>query len=327
MRVTAIAAVADNGVIGSGDDMLWHLPQDWRRFRQVTMGHAYLEGRRTFEQLGILAGRRIIVVTRDPNYSAAGVSIVHSVEEGLDLARSWNESQCYVGGGAQIYEAALPLVHDLDITRVHQRPDGDAKFPKLPAAQWRQITSEPGDGFDFCRYARITRTARLELSPMASQDIDEVTGLCTDPRTYHHSPGDGLPGAQDLRGSLKRWVTQWTDVGHSYWMIRRIDTGEFVGIGGLRPKGGGLWNLAHRFVHEQLGHGFFVELAGQAASQVADLDAGSTIEMGIRPWDTLALRHVEQLGMTESEELLDDRGLPELNFRTTAAAMAQRVTV
>lgn len=165
MQVIAIAAVATNGVIGSGDDMVWHLPEDWRRFKRVTMGHAYLEGRRTFEQLGLLTGRRIIVVTRNRSWTAEGVAVVHGVAEGLALARSWGESVCYVGGGAEIYAAAWEHLTGLDITDVHQAPEGAAVFPRIEAGEWRELSRDPREGFDFVRYAPITRTPRVALVP------------------------------------------------------------------------------------------------------------------------------------------------------------------
>ncbi|MDN6658989.1 MAG: dihydrofolate reductase, partial [Acidipropionibacterium jensenii] len=78
MQVIAIAAVADDGSIGSGEDMLWHIPEDFRRFKRVTMGHTLVFGRRTFEQIGRLPGRRHIVCTRDRSWSAQGVDVAHS---------------------------------------------------------------------------------------------------------------------------------------------------------------------------------------------------------------------------------------------------------
>jgi len=81
MRIVAIAAVADNGVIGSGEDMLWHIPADFRRFKAVTTGNTIIFGRRTHEQIGLLPNRRTIVVTRQPDWSAEGVEVAHSIED------------------------------------------------------------------------------------------------------------------------------------------------------------------------------------------------------------------------------------------------------
>ncbi|KYF80960.1 diacylglycerol kinase, partial [Sorangium cellulosum] len=110
MRIVAIAAVADNWVIGSGEDMLWHIPEDFRRFKKVTTGNTVIFGRRTHEQIGLLPDRRIIVVTRDPDWSDDGVEVAHSITEALDLAAETPERICFVGGGSQIYEAAWPYL-------------------------------------------------------------------------------------------------------------------------------------------------------------------------------------------------------------------------
>ena len=106
MRIVAIAAVADNGVIGSGEDMLWHIPADFRRFKAVTTGNTIIFGRRTHEQIGLLPNRRTIVVTRQPGWSAEDVEVAHSIEEAIRLAQTTPEKTCFIGGGGEIYAAA-----------------------------------------------------------------------------------------------------------------------------------------------------------------------------------------------------------------------------
>lgn len=153
MRIVAIAAVADNGVIGSGDDMLWHIPPDFRRFKRVTTGNTLIFGRKTHEQIGrTLPDRRIIVVTRDSDWSDDGVEVAHSITEALDLAAETPERICYVGGGSQIYEAAWPYLTELDITHVHQQPDGEARFPFISAREWTEVSREIHEGYDFTQY-------------------------------------------------------------------------------------------------------------------------------------------------------------------------------
>ena len=152
MRIVAIAAVADNGVIGSGDDMLWHIPADFKRFKAVTTGNTLIFGRRTHEQIGLLPNRRIIVVTRDPDWSDDGVEVAHSIEEALELAAQTPEKVCFIGGGAQIYEAAWPYLTELDISIVHQSPEGEAVFPPITPAEWTEVSREPHETFDFVQY-------------------------------------------------------------------------------------------------------------------------------------------------------------------------------
>lgn len=158
MRIVAIAAVADNWVIGSGDDMLWHLPDDFKRFKAVTTGNTLIFGRRTHEQIGrTLPDRRIIVVTRDPEWSDDGVEVAHSITEALDLAAQTPEKVCYVGGGSEIYEAAWPYLTELDITHVHMTPDGEATFPLITHSEWTEISREQHDKFDFVQYRPTPR--------------------------------------------------------------------------------------------------------------------------------------------------------------------------
>ena len=153
MRIVAIAAVADNGVIGSGEDMLWHLPDDFRRFKQVTTGNTLIFGRRTHEQIGrVLPDRRIIVVTRDPNWQQDGVEVAHSITEALDLAAQTPEKVCYVGGGSEIYEAAWPYLTELDLTHVHLQPEGAATFPLVRPSERTEVSREQREGFDFVQY-------------------------------------------------------------------------------------------------------------------------------------------------------------------------------
>ena len=158
MRIVAIAAVADNGVIGSGDDMVWHIPEDFRRFKSVTTGNTVVMGRRTHEGIGrVLPNRRIIVVTRDHSWSDEGVEVAHSIEEALEMAAQTPERVCYIGGGGEIYREAWPYLTELDITHVHQSPEGATTFPLVSMREWTEISREPRGGFDFVQYRPTPR--------------------------------------------------------------------------------------------------------------------------------------------------------------------------
>jgi dihydrofolate reductase len=137
-EIVLLVAVADNGVIGRDGSMPWHLPADLAHFKRVTWGHPILMGRRTFAAIGrALPGRRNIVLTRNPEFSAPGIETAASLDEALSLAG--DVPQIMVIGGAEIYRATLPLARRIHLTRVHARPEGDAFFPDLAAAQWHQI--------------------------------------------------------------------------------------------------------------------------------------------------------------------------------------------
>jgi dihydrofolate reductase len=140
-RVAIIAAVARNGVIGRRNRMPWHLPEDLRRFRQLTLGHAVIMGRRTFESIGWpLAGRNNIVVTRSPDWTRSGCHAAHSLEAALAAVR---ESQdAFVIGGAQIYALALPIASRLYMTEIDRDFEGDAFFPEFDRSRWREASRE-----------------------------------------------------------------------------------------------------------------------------------------------------------------------------------------
>ena len=137
MKITLLAAMAENRVIGLGGALPWKLPEDLRRFKRRTDGHVIIMGRRTFESLnGPLPNRRTIVITHRRDYEAAGAVRAHSLDEALDTARAWGEQEVFIVGGAAIYAAALPLADRLEITLVHAEVKGDTCFPEFDCAAW-----------------------------------------------------------------------------------------------------------------------------------------------------------------------------------------------
>lgn len=143
MLTTIIAAISENGVIGRDGGLPWRLPDDLRRFQRVTRGHQVVMGRKTFESLpGPLPDRRNLVVTSNRDYRAAGISVVHSLEEAITDAASHAatpDKPLFVLGGSVLYAAALPLADRLDITRVQATVDGDTFFPDVDWTLWRLI--------------------------------------------------------------------------------------------------------------------------------------------------------------------------------------------
>ncbi len=139
MRLTIVAAVADNGVIGRAGTLPWHLPDDLRRFKALTMGRPILMGRRTFESIGRpLPGRRNLVLTRNSRAFPAGVQAVPSLQRALEECAG--ESELCVIGGADVFRETLPRADRLELTRVHATMDGDVRFPDYDAAQWRELS-------------------------------------------------------------------------------------------------------------------------------------------------------------------------------------------
>jgi dihydrofolate reductase len=152
-NVTMIAAVGRNGVIGDGSEMPWHLPEDLKFFKRTTMGHPMIMGRRTFETMGVLPGRRSIVLTRQPEWRHADVEAAHSLAEALALAGPADE--VFIVGGGEIYREAMPYAARLVITEVDQEPEGSVTFPDIDPEQWEETEREPGgEGFVWVTYTR-----------------------------------------------------------------------------------------------------------------------------------------------------------------------------
>ena len=145
--VVLVAAVADNGVIGNAGGIPWSLPEDLKHFKAVTTGHPVVMGRSTFESIGRpLPGRHNVVLTRDPGWSAVGVSVVPNLEAALAVA---GEGEVMVIGGAQIYELAMPLADRQILTEVHQSPAGDTRYPEFDRSEWIEEARQSREGYDF----------------------------------------------------------------------------------------------------------------------------------------------------------------------------------
>ncbi|HRH38612.1 MAG TPA: dihydrofolate reductase [Flavobacteriales bacterium] len=148
MIVSAIAAVAENGVIGRDGDLPWQLPDDMKFFQRTTRGHHVITGRKNYESIPPkyrpLKDRVNVVVTRDRTYEAPGAMVVHSLEEALDLAEKSGETEAFIIGGGQIYKEAMEkgLVHKLYITRVHATILGDTVFPVIEPSRWAEVRRE-----------------------------------------------------------------------------------------------------------------------------------------------------------------------------------------
>ena len=167
LPLVGVVAIADNGVIGRGNGLPWHISADLKRFRALTLGKPLVMGRKTFASLGrALPGRETIVVTRDVGFQPpAGVFVTSNVEAALALAERRAEAlgaaEIIVAGGGEIYAAVIDRLDRLHVTYVHCAPAGDAFFPPIDWSHWREIFHEdhpaekPGDaGYTFVDYIR-----------------------------------------------------------------------------------------------------------------------------------------------------------------------------
>jgi dihydrofolate reductase len=129
--IIMIAAVAENNGLGKDNRMIWHLPDDFKRFKRLTTGHHIIMGRKTFESFPKpLPNRTHIVVTRQKDYHPEGCIVVHSIEEALKIARE-EENDVFIIGGGEIYNLAMPFADKLEITRVYASFEADAFFPEI----------------------------------------------------------------------------------------------------------------------------------------------------------------------------------------------------
>lgn len=136
-KIVIVVAMAKNTrAIGNKNELLWHIPDDLRRFKEKTLGHPIIMGRKTFESIVAilgkpLPGRQNIVVTRNPDYVYEGVLIASSLEEALQKANELDHEEVHIGGGAELYAQALPYVDELYVTYVDDDPQGDTFFPSF----------------------------------------------------------------------------------------------------------------------------------------------------------------------------------------------------
>lgn len=152
MKLSLIVAAAENGVIGKDNQMPWHLPEDLKYFKRITMGKPVVMGRKTFESIGKpLPGRPNIVITRNTAYKAEGVDVLHDLSSAEahceDLAIFEDFGEIMVIGGAELYRQALPEVDRIYLTRIHAEIEGDTSFPDLEESSWK-VTSEERFGSD-----------------------------------------------------------------------------------------------------------------------------------------------------------------------------------
>lgn len=137
---TIIAAIDENGTLGKDNDLVWHLPDDFKRFRQLTTGHKIIMGRKTFESFPKpLPNRHHIIITRNEAYQVEHpeCTVVHTLDDALELASA--DPKAFVIGGGEIYKQALPYVQSMELTHVHGSFEGDAHFPEFDKHDWEVI--------------------------------------------------------------------------------------------------------------------------------------------------------------------------------------------
>lgn len=142
-ELNIIVAVAENGVIGGSNTLLWHISEDLRRFKQLTTGHPVIMGRKTYLSIGRpLPNRRNIVISRQSDLQIEGCEVFSSLEAAIEACRANGFEQAFVIGGGEVYRQALPLADRIHYTRVCHPYEGDTTFPALDPAEWTLVSEE-----------------------------------------------------------------------------------------------------------------------------------------------------------------------------------------
>ena len=166
MMISIIVAVSENNVIGRNNDLPWHLPADMKYFKDTTMGHCVVMGRKNFHSIPDkyrpLEGRTNIVVTRQKDFRENGAVVVHSIDEAIELAKSKKETECFIIGGGEIFAQSLMYCDRVYLTRIHHSFEGDVHFPVLSLQEWKESSRRdiPSDEknkypFSFLIYDRV----------------------------------------------------------------------------------------------------------------------------------------------------------------------------
>lgn len=142
MILSLLVAADENNVIGKDNQLPWHLPNDLKYFKNLTWALPIVMGRKTYESIGKpLPGRQSIVITRNTDWQKEGVSVVHSFEEAIELAKSFDVKEIFVIGGAEVFKSAFNKADRVYLTRIHHRFDGDVYFPEVSTEKWN-LTSQ-----------------------------------------------------------------------------------------------------------------------------------------------------------------------------------------
>lgn len=153
--ISLIVAVAHHGVIGLHNTLPWHLPEDLKRFRALTMGHHIIMGRKTHESLNrLLPGRTHVIVTRNTEYSVEGALVAHSLSEAIALCG--DDSEVFIIGGAELYKDGLLLADKLHLTEIDASYEGDAFFPAIEQMAWTETDRETHTSINGLAYRYIT---------------------------------------------------------------------------------------------------------------------------------------------------------------------------
>lgn len=150
--LTIIAAAGENNALGKDNDLVWHLPDDFKRFKRLTSGHHIIMGRKTFESFPkLLPGRKHVIITRKEDYHPDNTSVVHSLEEAIRISKL--DEQPFIIGGGEIYKIAMEKAEKIELTRVHGEFEADTFFPEIDENKWKLVKEEFHDKDEKHKYS------------------------------------------------------------------------------------------------------------------------------------------------------------------------------
>ena len=160
--ITIIAAAGQNNELGKDNDLVWHLPDDFKRFKELTTGHHIIMGRKTFETFPKPLPNRIhIVISKNKSYKAEGAIVVESINEALQIAK--DDDQPFIIGGGEIYKLGLEIADKIELTRVHKNFEADTFFPEIPMENWQLVQEEYHNKDERHKYAFSYQTFLRKL--------------------------------------------------------------------------------------------------------------------------------------------------------------------
>lgn len=164
MEIISIAAIANNNVIGNKGKIPWHIREDFKRFKRLTLNHPIIMGRKTYESLPIkpLPKRKNIIITRNKDLKIEDCDVFNSIEDVIKHCKDNNYEKIFLIGGESIYKLGMSLANKLEITHVDIIPEGDTFFPEIDEKEWKAIVEEKHEGYSFVTYIRKTKINKIK---------------------------------------------------------------------------------------------------------------------------------------------------------------------
>ncbi len=302
--INIIVAIAQNGVIGGDNRLLWHISEDLKNFKRITSGHPVVMGRKTYESLGRpLPNRTNVVITRQ-NIEIEGCVVVHSLFEAL--SRFTAEQEVFIIGGAEIYREALGLADKLYITRVEREYEGDVKFPEFDLSEWELTLSQPhtrGEKYEYPFTFEEYHTKKWSIRPTTREDIALIHTMAQESfyDTYKDivSP-EQLAFMTEMMYSVESLEEQFA-TGHLYYIMN--DEEGVIGYGSIEPHGENLYHLQKLYLLSQAkGKGHGARLFGHLLREIKRLCGGGKcrVELNVHK-NNIATGFYSRQGMSVAE--------------------------